>query len=250
MVPPEANTANLVWDMSMNSRSQQETIDEGYVTINVKATSRSGSNITSLDAPIQILLPKPPTDGVLAYSQDDIIWTLIPQLTEPVLPEDMQDGYFIEADGTVTLFTRHLTGFGIRKPQTPLELSVIKIEIVSGSVSRAVAVGGISEDPIRYQTISDLSVCKVTDSGLIYGVSAGICTVFATRGGGSIYLNTSSLTFNTKVVTAIVPLVPPVATLPLILQLAALIALCLLLGILGNRMWLRIVGYRSNNTRN
>ena len=233
----------------MSNRSQQATIDEGYVTINVTATSKSGERVMSLDAPIQILLPRPPPDGVLAYSQDDIIWTLIPQLAEPVLPDNMQDGYFIEADGSVSLFTRHLTGFGIRKPQTPLELSVVKIEIVSGSVSRAVAVGGISEDPIRYQTISDPGVCKITDSGLIYGVSEGVCTVFATRGGGSIYLNTSSLTFTTKVVTAIVPLVPPVETLPLLLQLMALIALCVLLGILGNRMWLRIIGYRSNNTK-
>jgi len=250
IVPPEANTANLVWDMSISDRSQQASIDEGYITIDVTATLRSGGDVTSLDAPIRILLPKPPTDGVLAYSRDDIHWTLIPQLAEPVLPDDMQDGYFIEADGSVSIFTRHLTEFGIRKPQTPLDLSLIKVEVVSGSVSRAVAVGGTSEDPILYETTSDSGVCKVTDSGLIYGFSAGVCTVFATRGGGSKYLNTSSSSFNTNVVQAIVPLVPPIKTLPLMLQIVALMFLCVLLGILGNRAWFRINGYRSNTTRN
>lgn len=250
MVPPEANTANLVWHMLMNDRLQQSTIDDGYVTIIVTATLQSGGNVTSLDAPIRILLPAPPADGILAYSRDGITWTRIPQLAEPALPDDAPDGYFVETDGTISLFTRHLTGFGIRKPQAPLELSVVNIDIVSGSVSRAVAAGGTSEDPIRYQTISDSGVCTVTNSGLIYGVSAGVCTVYATRGGGSIYLDTASSTFNTNVVSAIVPLVPPVERLPLILQLMALIALCVVLGILGNRMWLTILGYRSNKTQN
>ena len=250
IVPPEANTANLIWDMSISDRSQQASIDEGYITVDVTATLRSGGDVTSLDAPIRIRLPRRPTDGVLAYSRDDIHWTLIPQLAEPVLPDNLPDGYFVEADGSISIFTRHLTGFGIRKPQTSLALSLIKVEVVSGSVSRAVAVGGTSEDPILYETTSGSGVCKVTDSGLIYGFSAGVCTVFATRGGGSKYLNTSSSSFNTNVVQAIVPLVPPIKTLPLLLQIAALMFLCVLLGILGNRAWFRINGYRSNTTRN
>lgn len=250
MVPPEANTEKLVWTMMMNDRLQQSTIDEGYMTISVTAELPSGGRVTRLSAPIQILLPAPPADGILAYSQDDITWTKIPQILTPELPENAPDGYFVEPDGTITLITRHLTGFGIRKPQAALELAVVKIDIVSGSVSRAVAAGGMSEDPIRYRTLSAPSVCTVTDSGLIYGVSAGVCTVFATRGGGSIYLDTSSSTYSAKVVSAIVPLVPPVDNLPLMLQLAALITLCVMLGILGNRMWIIFLGYRSNNSSN
>jgi titin len=249
VVPPEANTQDLVWNMMMSDRVQQSTVDEGYMTIEVTANMRSGESVTTMDAPIQILLPAPPLDGVLAYSRDGVTWTLIPQLLVPTLPENQEDGYFVQPDGTIILITRHLTGFGIRKPQGALELSVAKVDIVSGSVSRAVASGGTSEDPIRYQTVSDPSICRVTDSGLIYGKSAGICTVFATRGGGSIYLDTSSSTFSTSVVTSIVPIVPGVANLPLILQLMALIALCVLLGILGNRAWLTISGYRSNSTK-
>ncbi|MCK9408260.1 MAG: fibronectin type III domain-containing protein [Bacteroidetes bacterium] len=249
VVPPEANTENLVWNMMMSDRVQQTTIDEGYMTIEVTANMQSGESVTTMDAPIEIMLPAPPPDGVLAYSRDGITWTLIPQLLVPTLPEGQPDGYWIEPDGTITLITRHLTGFGIRKPQAPLELEVAKIDIVSGSVSRALATGGTSEDPIRYQTTSDESVCRVTDSGLIYGMSAGVCTVYATRGGGSIYLDTSSTTFSATVVSSITPIVPPVANLPLILQILALIALCVLLGFLGNRAWLTISDYRSNSTK-
>ncbi|MEO5974866.1 MAG: IPT/TIG domain-containing protein [Ilumatobacteraceae bacterium] len=249
VVPPAANTENLVWNMMMSDRVQQSTINEGYMTIEVTANMQSGDSVTSLDAPIAIMLPAPPLDGVLAFSRDGITWTLIPQLLVATLPEGQEDGYFVEADGSITLLTRHLTGFGIRKPQAPLELVVAEVDIVSGSVSRATATGGTSEDPVRYETMSDPSICKVTDSGLIYGLNAGTCTVFATRGGGSIYLNTSSSTFSTTVVSSITPLVPSVANMPLILQIVALIALCVLLGILGNRARLTISGYRSNSTK-
>lgn len=250
VVPPAANTENLVWQMLMSDRVQQSTIDDGYITVDVTANTRSGDSVTQLDAPIEIRLPVlPPQDSVLAYTRDDITWTLIPQLLVPTLPEGQEDGYFVEADGSVTVLTRHLTGFGIRKPQAPLKLSVAEVDIVSGSVSRATATGGTSEDPIRYEVMSDPSVCKVSDAGLIYGLTAGTCTVYATRGGGSIYLNTSSTTFSAMVVSSIAPRVPSVANLPLILQISALIALCVLLGILGNRAWLTISGYRYNKTK-
>lgn len=250
VVPPEANTENYVWYMLMSDRLQQSAIDEGYVTVHVTATSQLGGDVTFLDAPIQIHLPALPLDGVVAFSGDGIVWTKIPRIAVRFLPIDSQDGYFVEIDGTVTIFTRHLASFGIRKPQASLELSVAEVDIVSGSVSRALAAGGASEDPIRYKTLSSLDVCTVTDSGLIYGVSAGICTVFATQGGGSMYLDTSSVTFNTKVVGAIVPLVPPVQRLPLVVQLAALIVLTVLLGLLGNQMWRRYLEYKSKISQN
>lgn len=250
VVPPAANTENLEWQMLMSDRVQQSTIDEAYMTVDVTAKRKAGDSVTQLDAPIEIILPVVrPEDGVLAYSRDDITWTLIPQLLVPTLPEGQEDGYFVQADGSVKVLTRHLTGFGIRKPQAPLQLSVAEVDIVSGSVSRATATGGTSEDPIRYEIVSDPSVCKVSDAGLIYGLKAGTCTVYATRGGGSIYLNTSSTTFSTTVVGSIAPRVPSVANLPLMLQIAALIALCVLLGILGNRAWLTISGYRYNKTK-
>lgn len=265
VVPPAANTQNLVWDMSMSDTSNQAVlvsesttdnqaiatnssgVDIGYITVGVTAKLATGALVTSLDAPIEIYLPKArPEDGVLAWSRDNITWRPISQLLVRSLPDGQPDGYFVETDGTITIFSRHLTGFGIRKPQVPLELSVARFDIVSGSVSRAVTEGGTSEDPVRYQTMSDPSVCAVTETGLIYGLSAGTCTVVATRGGGSIYMDTSSPIINAKVVGAIVPVVPKVGRLALAIQLAVLVALCVLLLTLGRRMWLTIQGHRSH----
>lgn len=271
VVPPAANTQNLVWNMSMSDSSNQPVVDSqsvvddqsvvdsqpilknefgvevGYITVGLTATLPSGEKVTSLDAPIEIRLPKArPEDGVLAWSRDDITWRPIRQLQVRELPAGVPDGYFVEADGTVTVISRHLTGFGIRKPQAPLKLSVARFDIISGSVSRAVTEGGTSEDPILYQTMSDPSVCAVTETGLIYGLSAGTCTVVAKRGGGSIYMDTSSPIINAKVVGAIVPVVPKVGRLALAIQLAVLVALCVLLLTLGRRMWLTIQGHRSH----
>lgn len=279
VVPPAANTQNLVWNMSMSDSSNQSVlvsqsttdsqsptsiqaptdnqaiatnrsgVDIGYITVGVTAKLPSGTLVTSLDAPIEIYLPKArPEDGVLAWSRDNITWRPISQLLVRSLPAGQPDGYFVEADGTITVLSRHLTGFGIRKPQIPLQLSVAKFDIVSGSVSRAITQGGMSEDPVRYKTMSDPGVCAVTDTGLIYGLSAGVCTVVATRGGGSIYMDASSSTVSTKVVGAIVPLVPPVGRLTLAIQLGALVAMCVLLLMFGRRLWLTIRGYRSHES--
>lgn len=279
VVPPAANTQNLVWDMSMSDSSNQAVlvsqsttdsqsptaiqaptdnqaiatnssgVDIGYITVGVTAKSSSGQLVTSLDAPIEIYLPKArPEDGVLAWSRDNITWRPISQLLVRSLPAGQPDGYFVEADGTITVLSRHLTGFGIRKPQIPLQLSVAKYDIVSGSVSRAMTKGGASEDPVQYKTLSDPSVCAVTDAGLIYGLGAGVCTVIATRGGGSIYLDTSSSIVTTKVVGAIAPLVPPVGRLTLAIQLGALVVMCVLLLMFGRRLWLTIRGYRSHES--
>ena len=266
IVPPIVNSENLVWDMSISDRSNQAVVesqsatdsqsatnsqlnvDVGYLTVAVTAKTSSGQSVTALDAPIQISLPKaPPVGSVVAWSRDDITWTAAPQLLVPALSVGQQDGYFIEADGTVTFFSRHLTSFGIRKLQQPLELTVAKFDIVSGSVSRAVPTGGTSEDPVRYQSMSDPSVCTVTDTGLIYGLSAGTCTVYVTRGGGSIYMDTTSRTIDAKVVGAITPLVPAVGHLALAVQLAVLVAMFVLLATLGRRLWITILSHRSHN---
>lgn len=265
VVPPAANTQNLVWNLSMSDSSNQSVVDDqstvdnqttvvnefgvdvGYITASLTATLPSGEKVTSLDAPIEIRLPKArPEDGVVAWSQDDITWRPIRQLLVRELPAGVVDGYFVETNGTIIVLSRHLTSFGIRKPQAPLKLSVARFDIVSGSVSRAVTEGGTSEDPIRFQTMSDPSVCAVTETGLIYGLSAGTCTVTAKRGGGSIYMDTSSPIVNAKVVGAIVPVVPKVGRLALAIQLAVLVALCVLLLTLGRRMWLTIQGHRSH----
>ena len=240
IIPPAANSGNLVWGMSID-RSNQAAIDEGYITVCLSAMRSSGEYVTSFAAPLQIRMPKPPLNGVLAFSRNNITWTVISRLVERALPDEAQDGYFVEADGRIIVFTRHLTCFGFRKPQAPLDMSIAKFDIVTGSVSRALATGGTGEDLIRYQTMSDPSVCEVTETGLIFGNSAGTCTVYATKGGGSFYLDASSPTIDIKVVDAIVPLVPlapGVGRLALAVQLAVLavlVAMCVLLVTLGRR---------------
>ena len=119
--------------MWMNNRSIQSTmkmqskVDRGYVTVGVTATTQAGKSVMSLDAPIQIHIPKiPPTGSIVAWSQNDIIWSVIPKLLSPALPDEASIGYFVESDRTITVFSRHLTSFGIRKLHKPHGLPTAK----------------------------------------------------------------------------------------------------------------------------
>jgi len=238
IIPPAVKKENLVW-YTFSDRSNQAAIADGYVSVNLTARRPSGEIVTSFSAPIEILLPKARLqDGVVAWSADGISWAPIPRLAERALPDGALDGYFVEADETITVFTRHPGEFGIRKQQTSLDLSISKLDIASGSVSRAFATGGTSGDLISYQTTSDPSVCEVSESGLIFGNSVGTCTVYATRGGGAIYMDVSSPAIDAQVVDAVVPKARGVGRLALASQLGVLgvlLAMCVLLVTLGRR---------------
>jgi hypothetical protein len=83
----------------------------------------SGATITTFDEPLVIRISASEAGEVPAFSPDGVTWTSIPRLTTPSLPTDQRDGYFRNADGSIDIFTRHATFFGMVKdvenPRTP-----------------------------------------------------------------------------------------------------------------------------------
>jgi hypothetical protein len=96
----------------------------GNTVVQVNVTTASGDAVTEFSAPLVIHISSLGTDQVPAYSHDGITWTLIPQLTTPSLPDAQADGYFINSDGSVDIYTRHATLFGLlldtQPPTTPI----------------------------------------------------------------------------------------------------------------------------------
>jgi len=56
---------------------------------------------------------------VPAYSIDGTTWTAIPQLASPALPAGQSDGYYVNADGSIDIYTLHATYFGVVSPTAP-----------------------------------------------------------------------------------------------------------------------------------
>jgi hypothetical protein len=80
------------------------------VTITDDAT---GQPVTQFAAPLVIHISGLPAGQVPAYSHDGTSWTTIPQLSSPDLPASQSDGYFLNPDGSIDIYTHHATLYGL-----------------------------------------------------------------------------------------------------------------------------------------
>ena len=95
----------------------------GNTVVQIVATNDAGQAVTALQAPMKIHIDAAPGGNVPAYSHDGTTWTTIPRLSSPELPSGQSDGYYVNTDGSVDIYTLHLTFFGLLKdtqaPSTP-----------------------------------------------------------------------------------------------------------------------------------
>jgi hypothetical protein len=86
----------------------------------------TGAPITGFQQPITIHLSASQAGDTPAYSHDGVSWTPIPRLSSPVLPAGQQDGYFLNPDGSVDIYTLHATLFGLlTDTQAPSKPTVV-----------------------------------------------------------------------------------------------------------------------------
>lgn len=84
----------------------------GNTVISLTVTTGSGTAVTSFQEPIKIHVSSFPPAETPAYSHDGMSWTTIPRLFSLPLPAGQQDGYFVNPDGSVDIYTTHATLFG------------------------------------------------------------------------------------------------------------------------------------------
>lgn len=114
----------------------------GGIFVKVEATDTStNSPVTQLPAPLAIRIGNPPAGFSPAYSSDGVTFRGIPSIApRTTLNAGEQDGYYLDGT-TVVILTRHLTIFGMVKPEL--------ITIAAGSPRRPAAGSGLFGDPTR-----------------------------------------------------------------------------------------------------
>jgi hypothetical protein len=85
----------------------------GSLVVSVVVTDAGNARVTSFDAPLVLHFPASASGTVPAYSPDGIHWTPIPVLRSPALPAGQPDGYFVNTDGSIDVYTRHATDFAV-----------------------------------------------------------------------------------------------------------------------------------------
>jgi hypothetical protein len=168
-------------------------VTSGYTSLEIVATTVStGAGLTKFAVPLEIRIPRPASDGIPAFSTDDgLTWTELAQITSNLLPANLNEGYFVNEDGSFILFTRHLTLFGIRKPTAVVEIGTTTNQLELGKTTFLVISGGSGSGNISFQT-STPKVCAVSQTGFIVGIAAGNCFVTATKSASEIFMDTTS----------------------------------------------------------
>jgi hypothetical protein len=190
-VPPKATTVDTTWVVKPTVNA--EAISSGYPTIQITATNTAtGVETKNFVIPLELHMAKPATDGIPSFSTDGgQTWTQMTRVLTKSLPANLQEGYFVNDDGSITFLTRHLTEFGIRKPTQQIAVATDTAILQLGETTFLVVTGGTGTGKIAYHTSTPLT-CAVSDTGFVVALAAGDCLVSATKFASDIYLDTSA----------------------------------------------------------
>jgi LPXTG-motif cell wall-anchored protein len=170
-------------------------ISSGFITIRVTATDSSGTSVTQFNKPLIIDLGHVNAGASVIFSQDGIAWIPIQLLSGTALPDGMQEGYYLAADGHTIILTRHLTYFGVKKTQVRLRVLSSAYILKVGEHATLTTIGGSGSGLIGYVTTTP-SICSVSDAGSVRALTAGVCIVEAMKSGVAAYMNVLSLPLN------------------------------------------------------
>ncbi len=181
----------------------------GTMTIQLTVTDMAGNAVTQFAAPIKLHISASEVGDVPAFSRGGITWTPIPRLFSLPLPPSQHDGYFVNNDGSVDIYTRHATFFGLLKdtqapsvPQVEARIAGSKLYLVmtvkdNVELIKCLALfnGRVLKAP--YHNVSHGRVPTVTHHGyLLLAARAGTFQVVAIDTAG----NKSKLSAAVKVV--------------------------------------------------
>ncbi len=106
----------------------------GSTVVQLTVTSSSGAPVTAFVAPLVLHISAIDSSEVPAYSQDGSSWRAIPRLASPALPEGQADGYYLNADGSVDIYTRHATFFGLLKDTQAPSVAQLNLRVTKTGI--------------------------------------------------------------------------------------------------------------------
>ena len=180
----------------------------GIINFEIQVLDTFGAVIPTLQKPLTLLFKNISGDFIVAKSGDGFLWTPIPLITGTVLPEGLDNAYYIDANGNVVILTRSLSQFGLKRVQLKFTAASAAISMKVDETTLLTTAGGNGTGAIRY-TSNTAAICSVTGAGVVTGLAAGTCLIDAVKGGDPTYLNA-----NADTVSILVQALNPSTTVP------------------------------------
>jgi hypothetical protein len=159
-----------------------EHVPAGYRMVRLTAENEDGSRVTNLNVPVRIKLARPAIDSAPVYSGDNgATWRLMNRLDSAVLPDGVEDGYYIDADGDLWVLTRHLSMFGALAPQAiPIEMSTGLPALTVGQTTLLSISGGDGDGVLSAISLTP-EICSLADDNTVTALAVGECIIEATK---------------------------------------------------------------------
>ncbi|HUW78909.1 MAG TPA: InlB B-repeat-containing protein, partial [Candidatus Nanopelagicaceae bacterium] len=214
-VPAGATASGVT--VSINPEMTPAEAAGGIFILKISATDATGMPVANFDPPLTFNLGRILGGGVAAFSEDGVAWTTIAKLTGSTLPEDLQEGYYVDVNGSFIVLSRHLTFFGIKTPQPLLAIgatdlgaaaSVSPLTLQVGNKITVAAFGGLVAYSNSFRSLTPIT-CSVDQSGVVIGLKVGSCSVVATKDGNGSFLGAISAPLTFSVVEKKLPIIVP-----------------------------------------
>jgi hypothetical protein len=186
--------------ISVTPLSSREDVSAGLVIIDVTMRQLSdGAIVSRLAKAIEIRYWTPYIGTIPSLKEPGVIWSPMPLVLTPQLPNLIDAAYFVHSDSTYSVFTRSLSEFSFTRVQEDLLISVSKRSMTVGEKISIGFSGGSGSGRISFVS-DDSQICNVDETGIVTALAFGECNVYITKESSSEYLATVSnaVTFTVK----------------------------------------------------
>jgi hypothetical protein len=155
----------------------------GTVEVDLVIKDASGNEVHHFPAPLDVTFTNPGANFQPAYSEDGVTWIAIPKLAGTTLPAGQQDGYYVDADGTVHVLTMHATDFGVLTGLTLWGGTKTTVKHTAKNLVVHVATGRASKATLKLETRTGKVLRTVKASLTHWGTAVKIALPKNTKRG-------------------------------------------------------------------
>ncbi|MEY5018230.1 MAG: hypothetical protein RJB54_148, partial [Actinomycetota bacterium] len=189
-----AGTTDSAAELSVKPLTTPAEVSQGIIDLDITMRLLANNqSITDLNKVMEIRYWTPFIGGAPSLIESGLRVNTLTRLQSPGLVAGLQNGYYVNSDGTYSIFTRSLSSFIFAQPQSKLLLTHFTKSIYVGQSTKLRIKGGSGIGEVSFRSINS-GICSVSSIGTVTGLSSGDCLIQVAKEGTIRFLSALSNT--------------------------------------------------------